>query len=361
MARILIVTWGGGGIVPPAVVLATKLAARGHDVRAIGSDSLQARFEAEGVSYTARDPLQEWDPRAVAADVVAAARTVDLVVADYMLPSALSGAEAAGVPVVALVHTLYGANLDATGGLAPMGMAGSIDTQIAVRGELGVAPVATFGELLDRCASVMVTCPESLDTGGPDRPGVVRYVGPLLEPAGPDEGWRPPGADDGRPLVVAGLGTTPMDELPVLRRVVAALGQASVRSIVTIGDHLDAGDLEPPEGVVLSGYVRHAAVLPWASAVVTHAGLGTILAGLAHGLPLVCLPLAREQPANADAVARVGAGVVLDPSSPPSDIAGAIARAVDDLERRAAAARLAIEIDELVQADAAVHEVERHL
>jgi UDP:flavonoid glycosyltransferase YjiC (YdhE family) len=361
MARIVIVTWAGGGNVPPALVLATRLTARGHEVRAIGTDSLADRFTGEGIAFTARDPLHEWDPSALARDVLAAARPADLVVADYMLPSALSAAEAAAVPTVALVHTLYGANLDGSGGLFPMGMAGSLETQAAVRADLGVPAVASFGELLERCAGVMVTSSESLDVPVPDRPDQVRYVGPLIEPAGPDDGWRPPGVDDGRPLVVAGLGTTPMDELPVLRRVVAALGLASVRGLVTVGDHLDPADLDPPGGVTVSGHLRHAAVLPWASAVVCHAGLGTVLAALAHGLPVVAVPLGREQPANADAVARVGAGVTVDPSSSPEDIAGAVRRAVDDLELRAGAARMAVEIDALVQSDAAVHEVERHL
>ena len=361
MARVLIVTWAGGGNVPPAVVLGTQLAARGHDVRAIGSESLVARFEAEGIDYVARDVITEWDPAALARDVLAEARKVDLVVADYMLPSALSAGEAAAVPVVALVHTLYAANLDATGAPSPIAMATSIESLAAVRTELRVPPVSTFGELLDRCASVMVTCPERLDVPAPGRPAHVRYVGPLLEPPGPDESWRPPGVDDGQPIVVAGLGTTPMDELPVLRRVVTALGEAPVRGIVNLGAHLDPGDLEAPPGVTLTGFVRHSAVLPWASAVVTHAGLGTVLAGLTHGLPLVCLPLGREQPANAEAVARVGAGLVVEPSAGPDAIAAAITRAVSDLELRAAAARLALEIEELVRSGAALVEVERHL
>ncbi len=361
MARILLATWAGGGNVPPAVVLAAKLAARGHDVRAIGSEPLAARFEREGIAYVPRDVVHEWDPHALARDVHGHARSVDLVIADYMLPSALSAAEAAVVPSLALVHTLYAANLDGSGAPSPMAMAGSIDTQSAVRAELGVPPVGSFGELLHRCAGVLVTSPESLDVAAPGRPAHVRYVGPLLEPAGPDDGWRPPGTDDGRPLVVAGLGTTPMDELPVLRRVAAGLGRAGVRALVTVGDHLDPGDVDAPDDVVVTRYVRHAAVLPWASAVVTHAGLGTILAGLAHSLPLVGVPLGREQPANAQAVARVGAGLVLDPGSSPDEIAGAVRRCLSDLELRAGAARLALEIDELVQSDAAVGEVERHL
>jgi UDP:flavonoid glycosyltransferase YjiC (YdhE family) len=361
MARIVIVTWEGGGNVPPALVLATRLAGRGHDVRAIGTDSLADRFAAEGIAFTARDPLHEWDPSALARDVLAAARTADLAVADYMLPSAISAAEAAAVPAVALVHTLYGALLDETGDPFPMAMAGSLDTQSAVRAELGLPAVASFGGLLERCAGVMVMAPQSLDLPAPGPPARVRYVGPLTEPAGADEGWRPPGVDDGRPFVVVGLGTTPMDELPVLQRVVEAMGLADVRGIVTVGDHLSESDLEPPDGVTVSSYVRHAAVLPWASAVVSHAGLGTVLAGLAHGLPVVTLPLGRDQPANAQAVARVGAGLSLDPSSTPQEVAAAIRRAVDDLELRAGAARMAVEIDALVQSDAAVVEVERHL
>jgi MGT family glycosyltransferase len=358
MARILVVTWAGGGNVPPAITLAAHLAERGHDVRGIGTESLAPRFEAEGIPFVARGMLAEWDPSSLAADVLAEARKVDLVVVDYMLPAALSAGEAAHIPVVALVHTLYTANLDSAGGLDPMGMAISVDSLNRVRAELGLAPVESFGALLDRGDLVLVTCPESLDLPAPERAVPVRYVGPLLEPPGADAGWRPPGADDGRPLVVGGLGTTPMDELPVLRRVITALGAAPVRGIVTLGDHLDPDDLEVPDDVLLSGYVRHTALLPWASAVVTHAGLGTVLAGLAHGLPLVCLPLGREQPANAEAVARVGAGVVLDPAATAAEIADAIGRAVTDLELRAGAARMAVEIDELRIAETAVGAVE---
>lgn len=361
MARILLVTWAGGGNVGPALALAARLTARGHDVRAIGSEPLTPRFEAIGVEYRSRAPLTEWDPTSLADDVRDAARPCDLVVADHMLPASLCGAEAAGLPVIALVHTLYAANRDGAGGLVSMGMAGSLDTVDDVRRGLGLPSVPSFGALLDRAASVMVTCPEQLDTDG-HRASNVRYVGALLEPAGPDDGWRPPGVDDGRPLVVASLGTTPMDELPVVRRVVAGLAAAPVRGLVTLGEHLDPVDVGAPgDGVHLSGYVRHAAVLPWASAVVTHAGLGTILAALAAGLPLVCLPLGREQPANAEAVVRAGAGIALPADAPADVVAAAVRRAVSDFELRAGAARLALVIDELVTSDAAVHEVERHL
>ncbi len=361
MGRILFVTWDGGGNVPPVLALAERLQARGHEVRAMGSASLASRFGARGVPYLARDVVAEWDQRALAREVHAEAGTADLVVADYMLPGALCGSEASYRPSAALVHTLYAANLDDDGGLLPMQMAATVDAVAAVREELSLPPVTGFGALLDRQTALLVTCPEGLDDPTRSRAQNVRYIGPVLEPPGPDATWRPPGVDDGRPLVVVGLGTTPMDEAPVLQRLLSALGDAPVRVLATLGGHLDPNDLEAPPNVHLTGHVRHAAVLPWASAVVSHAGLGTVLAALAHGLPLVCVPMGRDQPLNAAAVERVGAGCTIDPTAGPDLIRAAVLRAVGDMDLRAGAARMALEIDASVASGSAEAEVERLL
>jgi hypothetical protein len=42
--RFLFATWAGGGNVPPVLALGERLQARGHRVRAIGTDSLAARL-----------------------------------------------------------------------------------------------------------------------------------------------------------------------------------------------------------------------------------------------------------------------------------------------------------------------------
>jgi UDP:flavonoid glycosyltransferase YjiC (YdhE family) len=361
VGRILFVTWAGGGNVPPVLALGERLVARGHEVRAVGSASLADRFAERGFPFTAREVLAEWDQAALAREVRAEAGTADVVVADYMLPGALCGAEASYRPSVALVHTLYAANLDGTGGLLPMQMASTIEGVAAVRAELDLPPVDSFGALLDRQTTLLVTCPEVLDEPSRERASNVRYVGPVLEAAGPDAGWRPLGVDDGRPLVVVGLGTTPMDEGPVVQRILSALGQAPVRVVATLGEHLEADDLSVPANVRLSPHVRHAALLPWASAVVSHAGLGTVLAALAHGLPQVCVPLGREQPLNAAAVERVGAGCTIEPTAAPQEIERAVLRAVGDMELRAGAARMAAEIDAQRAAADAETEVERLL
>jgi MGT family glycosyltransferase len=155
------------------------------------------------------------------------------------------------------------------------------------------------------------------------------------------------------------MGTTVMDERAALERVIEALGALPVRALVTVGQHLDADSFVTPPNVSVRGYVPHAAVLPYASAVVTHAGLGTVLAALAHGVPLVCLPLGREQPDNAAAVERVGAGVVLSNDADPSDIRAAITDVLETPQYQLLAAAMAATIDSYGRGQLCVDELER--
>jgi len=230
--------------------------------------------------------------------------------------------------VVALVHTLYGALLDG-GAPAPMGMAASPAAVDDARAAVGLCPVAGLGGLLDACARVLVTCPPGLDL--PPAGGLaanVRYVGAALEGPGRHGDWAPPPGDGS--LVVVSLGTTPMEEGPIVQAALDALAGLPVRVLATLGAHLDPGGLRAPANAVVGRYVPHAVVLPHASALVTHGGLGTVLAGLGHGVPLVCVPLGREQPDNAAAVARVGAGLVVAPAAVATSLGAAVARVLDD-------------------------------
>lgn len=349
--RVLVVTWAGGGNVNPLLALGPRLARRGWAVHGYGPPSLARRFAAEGIDYEARDASDPWDLTLMAGDVRDQVLRIgaDVVLVDYMLPGAICGAEATGLPTAVLVHTLHGALL-VDGAPGPIAMAASVDDLDAARLALGLDPVGGFGPLLDRCARVFVTCPAELDSPGGGGAGAnVRYVGPVLEPAGADAdadtGWARSRPGD-RPLVVVSLGTTPMDEAPVLHNVLAALADLPVDVVATVGRHLDATALQndAPANATVTGYVRHAALLPHADLLVTHAGLGTVVAGLAHGVPLLCLPLGREQPDNAAAVERTGAGRRLAPDSPVESIRTAAAELLDTTACRDAARAMAATI-----------------
>jgi hypothetical protein len=58
--------------------------------------------------------------------------------------------------------------------------------------------------------------------------------------------------------------------------------------------------------------------------VITHGGLGTTLRALAHGIPLLLLPLGRDQQFNAGRVVELGAGMRLPVESSPDEIALAL-------------------------------------
>ena len=372
-ARFLLVTWAGGGNVNPLMALARRLLDRGHEVRALGPGELQGRFQGDGIPFRAHRSPEQWTGgparspqtaderraaclRGMAADVIAEVRRqpTDVAVVDYMQPDALCAVEHAGVATAALVHTLY--STQAVGPSSPMTMISGVGPINALRAELGLAPVDAVPGLLDLAHLVIVTTVAEFDRPDSPLPPNLRFVGPLVEEPGPDAVWTPP-PGEGR-LIVASLGTTPMDEAPVVQLVLDALGGMDVRGFVTLGNHLDPTTLRPPAHVVVSRYVRHAAVLPHASTFVTHAGLSGIGAALTFGVPMVCVPLGREQPDNAAHVEAAGAGLVLDRAATVDELRSAITEAIDDDRYRSAARRLAAAIRDIDGGSQAVMELE---
>jgi len=103
-----------------------------------------------------------------------------------------------------------------------------------------------------------------------------------------------------------------------------------VRGLVTLGPVLSPADFPAPANVTVAASAPHSRVLPLASAVVTHAGHASALRPLMAGLPLVCLPLGRDQADNAARVTQQGAGVRLAPDASAGDIAQAIHKVLTD-------------------------------
>lgn len=374
----LLVTWDGGGNVPPLVALANRLRQRGHAVRALGPESLTARFHADGIAFRPHRTGDEWangSPivwpnatdeqraaylRGMADDVAAEAQRekTDAIVVDFMQPDALCGAERTGIPTAAFVHTLY--TRVALTDFNPMGMTADAARINVLRSSLGLPPIQRLTDLLDRSARVLINTVPELDR--PDAPLApnVRFVGPIVEDAGSDAGWTPPGPAE-RPLVVVGLGTTPMDEAPVLQHALDALSDLPVRVFATVGGHIAPSDINAPDNATVTGYVRHAAVMPHAAAFVTHAGLSGIGAALTFGLPMVCVPLGREQPFNAEHVARTGAGIALTKDATPAQLRDAVSSVLNDATYRDAAARMREAVAAYGNGASAVDELEELL
>lgn len=412
----LFVTFEGGGNVPPVLGVARRLAARGHDVRVLTEPCLRAAVEEAGARFVAfsryftrEDRTQDLIGDSAArtpigaflaslerlvfgpAPVVAEetrwaidAERPDVVVVDALMPGALVAAEAAGVPRVVLFHMpeyLPGPGRPAAGpGFLPRtDLAGRIRDGLMTRlffrqlgahlpafndarRAFGLSPLGTPRELVGQYHAAdrrLMLTSQAFDFPITPPPPNVRYVGPVLDDPDWTGAWRSPWPEpDPRPLVVASLSSTFQDQRGLLQRIIAALGTLRVRGLVTLGPAMAGESFELPGNVVTVPSAPHGQVFPHAAAVVTHAGHGTVMRALVHGVPLLCLPMGRDQDDNAARVVARGAGLRLRPSAGPPRIAAALRRLLDEPGFRSHAQRLGGIIQDDVAADRAVKELE---
>jgi MGT family glycosyltransferase len=182
--------------------------------------------------------------------------------------------------------------------------------------------------------------PRAFDAPVPGVPGAMRYFGFLV----PDAATAPttvdyPGGDG--PTVLVGLSTTYLAQETLLASIVDALGSLPVRAIVTTAGHVGDGRLRGAANVTIADYVPHGPLLRHTDLMVTHAGMASVAGALAHGVPLVCTPISRDQPLNAQRVADCGAGIDLGPQPDAGTIATAVERVLAEPAYRAAAQSLA--------------------
>jgi UDP:flavonoid glycosyltransferase YjiC (YdhE family) len=255
----------------------------------------------------------------------------DLVVHDTLEAGSAAAAEVHGIPHV--THG-YGPTVPGTPEFARV-----LGAAVAAGGLPDPMPALLAAPYLD-------PCPPTLR--GPE-PMPWTDLRPIRATAG-EEGPVPelPASD----LVYVTLGTVTNRNVEVFRAVLDGLARFPVTVLVTTGPDVDPAMLGPlPPNAVAARFVPQAAVLPRCSLVVSHAGAGTMLGALCHGLPQLCLPQGTDQPANTAALLPTGAGLALE--SPTADsVAEAVGRLRDEPGFRAAAERLQAEILAAPEADA---------
>ncbi len=223
------------------------------------------------------------------------------------------------------------------------------------RAEQGLAPLEHVLDQGRSAARVLVLTSRAFDFTAP-LPPVVKHVGPRLDDPLWAQEWTPPVGVD--PLVLVALSAGFQGQEELLRRIVEALGTLPVRAIVTTGHGIDPATVPAPKNVEVVSAAPHREVLREAQLVVTHCGHGTTLKALAAGVPIVGLPMGRDQLDVAARVVHAGAGVRLDQSAAPTEIAAAVRKVLGDDGYRAAAERIARVIVEETETDLAVAEIE---
>jgi UDP:flavonoid glycosyltransferase YjiC (YdhE family) len=178
------------------------------------------------------------------------------------------------------------------------------------------------------------------------------HTGPFVtaDPATPTE-----------PTVLLSLSTYRYSGmLGVWQRALDAVADLPVRVVATTGPAVDSGRLRAPDDVELQAWVPHDQVMPTVSAVVGHGGHATTMLGLAHGLPLLVLPLLRfvDQPLVGKAVQDAGAGLTAAKRSSAQQIRAALELLLSDPGYSSTARRLAERIRELDGLNRAADSVE---
>jgi MGT family glycosyltransferase len=409
--RYLLAIWDGGGATPPNLGIARLLVSRGHEVVVYGDPTLAADVIATGAVHRTwpsapqrastspeDDVLKDWEARTpigaflrvrdrlisgpaarFATDIVTAldAESFDAVLADGVLLGVVIGAEARGIPVVALLGAFYlvpSRVRPITGGIPPargplsrmrdrVGFTlanrlwdGGLRSLNEARAEFGLPPVRHLWDQLHHASRVLVLTASALDDPPPDAP-TVRYVGPVLEDISAEREVQLPLGD--APLVVVGASSTYMKhQVDLLRRIAEALSSLDVRGVITTGPAIDPAEVPASPNVVVVRTAPHRELFTAADLVITHAGHGTLIKSITAGVPTLCIPLGRDQPGNAARAARHGVAVALSPRATPAVIAQSVQRMLDEPSFRAKASALGERIRAEIASGVLVAELE---
>ena len=257
----------------------------------------------------------------------------DVIVTDEADVGTVVAAERLGIPCATVIVL-------AAGGMLRADMVGTAWDE--VRASQGLPPDDGIARVRGELA-IDPTPPGYREPGDPIGVPVVRVRLSEVDAAAAAAAPPWPVTRPGRPAVYITLGTVfNLESGDLLGRIVAGLADHDGDVLVTIGRDRDPGALgRQPDHVHVERFVPQAAVLPHVAAVVSHAGSGSVLGALAHGLPMVLLPMGADQPWNGDRCASLGVARVLDPlDATPGSIAVAVREVLGDPSYRRAAEAL---------------------
>lgn len=332
--RVLFTFAGGQGHLNPMLPLASLLGEAGHQVAVAGQDSvvenmtsfgsvfpypsanhvlddqttgvlvqpdLNHEFGVIGDYFVSRlghtnaqrvgEIIQQWRPRLLVCDemdfgaMVAAERfEVPLVIVNVIASGGLTRPDHVAEPLRALRESF---------GLGP-------DPRLSMlEGDLVVAPFPpSFRDPSFPLPQTAVSIRSETRNGPGDHPAV---------------DWLRAGSEQTR--IYFTLGTVFNTESGDLcTRVLEGLQELPARILATVGTNIDPSSIPiSAANVRIERFVPQSLVLPVVDLVVNHGGSGSVIGALAHGIPLIVIPLGADQELNAHRVEALGAGLKLDP------------------------------------------------
>jgi len=112
----------------------------------------------------------------------------------------------------------------------------------------------------------------------------------------------------------------PLESGDLFARVIAGVRELPINLVVTVGPDFDPEELGPqPANVHVERWIPQDALLSHCDLVISHGGSGSVVGALAHGLPMVLIPMGADQPLNAGRCEALGVGRILDPIAATSE------------------------------------------
>jgi MGT family glycosyltransferase len=226
----------------------------------------------------------------------------------------------------------------------------------AAREALGLAPLADLFEQLNTADKILLGTSRAFDFAPESLQDPYVYAGPYLADPAWAAPFAPPVGD--APLIVVSFSSLYQAQEAPLARVIEALGRLPVRGLVTTGPTLAPDEFPAPDNVSVVRSAPHGALLAETAVFVTHAGHGSTLRPLMAGVPLLCLPMGRDQNDNAARVTARGAGLRLGPDASVDAIAAAITDLLVSPGYRDAAKSLGLAITHDAEARSAASQIE---
>lgn len=159
--------------------------------------------------------------------------------------------------------------------------------------------------------AVIAQQPAAFDFPRANLSPVFHHTGPFLEDRRGQPGPFPFERLTGKPLIYASLGTRQNRLHSIFHVIAAACAGLDAQLVIGLGSKGQAILADLPGEPIVVPFAPQLQLLKRADAVITHAGLNTVLEALSQGVPMVAIPITNDHPGVAARIAYRGVGEVI--------------------------------------------------
>lgn len=330
MKKVLVLaTAGAGGDLQPLIAVTLGLIERGHEILVLGDTTVASAIQDLSIETIILPPAYDFGPRLIAA--IREGQALDPAAQGNLVQqrTAAWSSELAAVvqPLLRqhkpdlLLTSLFGV------GVAPLASSETSVPWCVINSTFYVGPnpprplesgfsgravplIRYFVPLLAQAHLVLHATDPIFDYNHTDLPPAHHYVGPLI--------WEAPAPlpdylqEPGDPWVLVTLSSQQQDDVMLAQVALRALAHQLVRVILTVGGGHQPAELNPvPDNARVEQYLPHSRVLEHSRLLVSHAGHGSVMKALLHGVPMVLIPWGRDQPGVAARAEHLGVAKVV--------------------------------------------------